>query len=210
MKRSAWLWILLVSGVGLFVLGAIAIYALIVTQPFDALAQARRERPTFDASTFPTALAQLDPNAIGWSVGSQAPEIELKDLKDDTVRLTDFRGKPVLVNFWATWCAPCRIEMPIMEKKYRAYKESEKFVILAVDVKDDSGVDAVRNFLGELSLTFPVLLDSENNAATAYNVLGLPTSFFIGRRGVIRATRVGAMSEQYIDEQLQKIFAEEK
>ncbi len=210
MRRSAFLWILLVSGVGLISLGAIAIYALIVTQPLDSLAQARRERPTFDASTSPTTVAQLDPNAIGWSVGSQAPEIELKDLKDDTVRLSDLHGKPVLVNFWATWCAPCRIEMPIMEKKYRAYKESENFVILAVDVKDDSGVDAVRSFLGELSLTFPVLLDSDGRAETAYNVLGLPTNFFIDRRGVIRATRVGAMSEQYIDEQLQKIFAEEE
>lgn len=201
-------WILLVSGVGLLALGAIAIYALIVTQPLDPLAQARRERPTFDASTFPTAVAEIDPNAIGWSVGSQAPEIALKDLKDETVRLSDFRGKPVLVNFWATWCAPCRIEMPIMEKKYRAYKNSKNLVILAVDVKDDSGVDAVRNFLGELSLTFPVLLDSDGHAGTAYNVLGLPTSFFIDRRGVIRASRVGSMSETYMDEQLQKIFAE--
>ncbi len=210
MKRNTSLWILLVSGVGLIALGALAIYALIVTQPLDPLAQARRERPTFDAGTSPTAIAQLDPNAIGWSVGSQAPEIELKDLKGETVRLTDFRGKPVLVNFWATWCAPCRVEMPIMEKKYRAHKESETFVILAVDVKDDSGVDAVRNFLGELSLTFPILLDSDGRAETAYNVLGLPTSFFIDRRGVIRASRVGAMSEQYIDGQLQKIFAETK
>lgn len=209
MKRNVALWILLVSGVGLLAFGALAIYALSMGQPFDPLALARRERPTFDANTYPTAVAQADANAIGWSVGSQAPEIELTDLKEETVRLSDLRGKPVLVNFWATWCAPCRIEMPVMEKKYRAYKESEKFVILAVDVKDDSGVDAVRRFLGELSLTFPVLLDSDGRAGTAYNVLGLPTSFFIDRRGVIRAARVGAMSEQYIDEQLQKIFAEE-
>lgn len=202
-------WILLVSGLGLLALGAIAVYAVIVTQSLDSLAQARRERPTFPASTFPTAVAQIDPNAIGWSVGSQAPEIELKDLKDETVRLSDFRGKPVLVNFWATWCGPCRIEMPIMERKYRAFKDSEKFVILAIDVKDDSGIDAVRTFLSELGLTFPVLLDSEGNTETAYHVLGLPTSFFIDRRGVIRASRVGSMSEAYIDEQLQIIFAEE-
>lgn len=209
MKRNIALWILLLSGVGLIALGAIAIWALIVTQPLDPLAQARRERPTFDASTFPTTVAQLDPNAIGWSVGSQAPEIELKDLKDDTMRLSDLRGKPVLINFWATWCGPCRVEMPIMEKKYRAHKDTQGFVILAVDVKDDAGVDAVRTFLAELSLTFPVLLDSEGNAGTAYNVLGLPTSFFIDRRGVIRASRVGLMSEQYIEEQLQIIFTEE-
>lgn len=209
MKRNGTVWILLFSGVGMVALGAIAIWALVMSQALDPLAQARRERPTFDPSTFPTALAQTDPNAIGWSVGSQAPEIKLKDLKDDTVRLSDFRGKPVLVNFWATWCAPCRIEMPIMEEKYRAYKDTKEFVILAVDVKDDSGIDAVRSFLGELSLTFPVLMDSEGSAGTAYNVLGLPTSFFIDRRGVIRVSRVGAMSPAYIEEQLQIIFAEE-
>lgn len=210
MKKNPSLWILLLSGIGLIALGGIAIWALIVTQPADPLAQARRERPTFDPSTFPTDLAATDPNAVGWSVGSRAPEIELKDLKGDTVRLSDLSGKPVLVNFWASWCTPCRIEMPIMEKKYRAYKDAQNLVILAVDIKDDAGIDAVRNFLGELSLTFPVLLDSEGIAATAYNVLGLPTSFFIDRRGVIRASRVGAMSESYMDEQLQKIFAEEK
>lgn len=196
MKNNVAVWILLVSGLGLVALGALAILALVLMQQFGEFAPTQLQR------------SSVEPNAIGWSVGSLAPEIQLKDLEGNAVRLRDFRGKPVLVNFWATWCAPCRIEMPIMEKKYRAYRESEKFVILAVDVKDDSGVDAVRNFISELSLTFPVLLDSDGQAETAYHVLGLPTSFFIDRRGVIRATRVGAMSEQYIDEQLQKIFAE--
>ncbi|HZQ06858.1 MAG TPA: TlpA disulfide reductase family protein [Anaerolineae bacterium] len=209
MNRNVKLWILFLSGVGLIALGAIALWALVVIQPLNWLVQAQRERPTFDASPFPTAIIQTDPNAIGWSVGSLAPEIELKDLKEETVRLSDFRGRPVLVNFWATWYGPCRIEMPIVEQKYRKYKETEKFVILAINIQDDAGVDAVRSFLGELSLTFPVLLDKDGIAETAYHVLGLPTSFFIDRRGIIRATRVGNMSEQYIDEQLQKIFAEE-
>ena len=209
MNKNITLWILLISGGGLIALGAIAIWAILITQSLNPLAQARRERPTVDASTFPAAVAQIDPNAIGWSVGSLAPEIQLHDLKGDTVRLSDFRGKPVLVNFWATWCVPCRTEMPLIERKYREYKDSPGFVILAVDVKDDSGIDAVRQFLAELSLTFPVLLDSEGRAETAYNILGLPTSFFIDRQGVIRATRVGAMSEEYIEAQLQKIFKEE-
>lgn len=208
MKKNASLWVLLLSGVGLIALGAIAIWVLLVTQPVDPLAQARQERPTFDASTFPTDFAATDANAIGWSVGSQAPEIELKDLRDETVRLSDFRGKPVLVNFWATWCVPCRTEMPIIEKQYRAYKDRQGLVILAVDVKDDSGIDAVRTFLGELSLTFPVLLDADSSAETAYNVRGLPTSFFVDREGVIRAARVGSMNDEYIEQELQKLFAE--
>jgi len=209
MKKDATLWILLLSGVGLIALGGIAIWALIVTQPLDPLAQARRERPNFDSSTFPTDLAQTDPSAIGWSVGNLAPEIKLKDLKDDTVHLDDFRGKPVLINFWATWCRPCRIEMPIIEKKYRQYEDTQKFVVLAIDVKDDAGVDAVRRFLGELSLTFPVVLDTDGSAETAYNVRGLPTSFFVDRKGVIRAARVGSMNQDDIEQQLQKIFQNE-
>lgn len=209
MKRNVTLWILLLSSVGLIALGAIAIWALMVPQPPSLFEQARVERPAFDAGKSSSLIEPIDPNAIGWSVGSQAPEIQLLDVKGNPVRLSEFRGQPVLVNFWATWCAPCRIEMPIMETKYRAHKDTHGFVILAVDVKDDSGMDAVRTFLDELNLTFPVLLDKDGDASIAYNVLGLPTSIFIDRRGVIRATRVGAMSESYMDDQLQIILAEE-
>lgn len=209
MKKNAALWILLSSGVGFIALGAIAVWALIVTQSFDPLAPTRSDGPPFAPSAFPTAFAQSDANAIGWSVGSQAPDIALKDLRAEIVHLSDFRGKPVLVNFWATWCGPCRIEMPTIEKKYQQYKGTQNFVVLAIDVKDDAGLDAVQSFRGELRLTFPVLLDTEGSAETAYNVRGLPTSFFVDRKGVIRAANVGSMNEEYIEAQLQKIFQNE-
>lgn len=202
MRKDGLLAILLVSGAGLVALGGIAIWALLVTQSFDPLAAAGQ-------TTALNAAAPNAPNAAGWGVGSPAPEVELEDLYGKTVRLSGLRGKPVLVNFWATWCAPCRIEMPLIQAKYIEYKETRGLVVLGVNVQEDAGIDAVRQFVSELNLTFPVLLDGDGRAESAYNVVGLPTTFFVDRRGVIRALRIGAMSEQSMDEQLQKIFAEE-
>jgi peroxiredoxin len=119
----------------------------------------------------------------------EAPNVIGTDPDGNTIRLTDFQGKVVFVNFWATWCIPCRLEMPAMERLYREFKERD-FVILAVNVQE--GPEAVRAFIRELKLTFPVVLDPKGRAAMAYVVRGLPATYLMDRKHLLIGMAIGA------------------
>ncbi len=125
---------------------------------------------------------------IGTQKGNIAPDISLYDLNGKEVRLSDFRGQVVMLNFWATWCGPCESEMPTMEAIYKKYKDSG-FVILAVDVGDSEV--KVKRYIKEHNLTFPVLLDWSQAIAGDFAIIGFPTTFIIDQNGVIRAVVVG-------------------
>jgi len=123
-------------------------------------------------------------------VGHPAPDFALPTLAGKTVRLVDFRGqKAVLINFWATWCAPCRLEMPTMEKGYQKYK-GKGLEILAVSV-DAGPKSAVKNFMDELGLTFPALLDPDMKVFQLYRLFAIPASFLIDKQGIIRFKELG-------------------
>ena len=109
-----------------------------------------------------------------------APLFELINLDDQKVRLKDYRGKVVALNFWASWCPPCRKELPSMQHTYEAFK-SKGFVILAVNVGEDW--DTVAPFLGNFSLKFPILFDSQSKIIDQWKVLGLPSTFLIDKKG---------------------------
>lgn len=121
------------------------------------------------------------------AVGMDAPPIVAKtiDVKPRDKTLADYKGKVVILNIWATWCQPCRTEMPSMEKLYKEFGP-QGMEIVAVSV-DDAGADpAIRDFVKEFGLTFTVLHDSEGETARRYQVTGYPESFIIGREGTIR------------------------
>lgn len=120
--------------------------------------------------------------------GYTAADFELPDLAGQTVRLADFRGSIVFLNLWATWCPPCRAEMPGMEALYRRFK-GRPFAMLAVS--EDTDVAAVRQFVGELGLTFPILLDTDNRLPGRYGVTGYPETFIIGRDGTVLKHIIG-------------------
>jgi peroxiredoxin len=123
-------------------------------------------------------------------VGYLAPDFALPNLDGKTVRLSDLRGKKgVFINFWATWCPPCRLEMPTMEKVYQDYK-SRGLEILAVSI-DAGPKSTVKNFMRELKLTFPVLLDPEIEVLRMYKFFGLPASVLINKQGIIRFKEQG-------------------
>lgn len=111
-----------------------------------------------------------------------APDFTLEDLSGRRVSLKGLRGKVVFLNFWATWCIPCREEMPTMEKLHREFKE-QGLEVIAVNVKE--GRKEVRRFFDELGLTFMALLDKDGEVSQEYGAWGIPTSYFINRRGVI-------------------------
>ncbi len=127
---------------------------------------------------------------VGLRVGDPAPNFTLWDLNDDVVSLSQYRGKVVFLNFWATWCGPCRVEMPAMEQLYREFDRKD-FEVLAIST-DPQGVTVTRPFKDSLGLTFPILHDSDFRVGISYGARSLPMTFLVDRRGIITHRIFGA------------------
>jgi len=156
------------------------------------------------------------PAAVGAPVSSSpspregfyAPDFTLGTLQGEQLKLSDLRGKIIVVNFWATWCPPCRAETPALETSYRLYKELD-VVILGVNLTDQDSLKDVESFVEEFSLTYPILLDRNGAIALLYQLNGLPTTFFVDRKGVIRTVVVGEpMSETFIRSKIEALLKE--
>ena len=123
-------------------------------------------------------------------LGELAPNFRLPDLHDHLVTLSDLRGKVVMVNFWATWCGPCRVEMPAMEQLYQILSRKD-FEIIAVSV-DTQGLAVTKAFQQDNHLTFPILHDADYHVGIVYGVRSLPMTFLIDRHGIVRHQIFGA------------------
>ena len=136
-----------------------------------------------------------------------APPFTLQSLDGKKVKLSDVRGQIVFLNFWASWCAPCRAEMPGMDKLYRDLK-SKGFVILGVNIKESR--KKAKKFAQDLKITFPLLLDSDGQVGLLYGAWGLPATYIIGRKGEVIARAFGPAawdskeSYQYFNSLFQK------
>lgn len=140
--------------------------------------------------------------------GFLAPDFTLDSLAGDQVTLSALRGKVVLVNLWASWCGPCRAEMPAIDRVYQANR-SRGFEVLAVDATNQDSESDARAFVERLDLTFPILLDRTGAVGQRYLLRALPTSFFIDRRGVIRSVMMGGpMSEALIRTKTEDLLQE--
>lgn len=138
--------------------------------------------------------------------GFLAPDFTLETLEGESITLSDLRGQVVLVNFWATWCPPCKAEMPAFEQAYTDYA-AEGFVILAVNAIQQDSVDAIEAFRATNSLTFPILLDTDSDINRAYQVRSLPTSFFVGKDGIISEVVIGGpMAEALIRARIEELM----
>lgn len=134
--------------------------------------------------------------------GQKFPEFTLEGLDGNKYSMSDFAGKPVIVNFWATWCDPCKAEMPLFESIYR---QQSNVVVLGVNYNEP--VNVIRRFIEERGLTFPILLDEEGKIAEKFQVFGFPTTYFIDRDGILRETYVGQLDEVMLSTYLEKIGA---
>jgi thiol-disulfide isomerase/thioredoxin len=132
--------------------------------------------------------------------GSPAPDFELENLSGERLRLQDLRGKPVVINFWATWCIPCEAEMPLLQNSYERYPGME---VLAVNFAE-SVVD-VQAFVDKHALTFEILLDPRAIVQSLYRVRGYPTTYFVDGEGVIQGVHIGVLSQRQLNGYLEQI-----
>jgi peroxiredoxin len=141
-------------------------------------------------------------------VGFTAPAFTLDALNGAPVALTDLRGKAVVLNFWASWCRPCRAEMPAMNAIYEKFRE-RGLVVLGVNTTFQDDEASARAAIQEWGLTFPIVLDRDSAASRAYRVQAMPTTFFVGPDGVIRDIVFGGpMSEALIASKIEKLMSE--
>jgi thiol-disulfide isomerase/thioredoxin len=190
------------SRIGLVGLTVIALVAVALYAAF--LASKVEDVITPEPVVLPEGAA---PSALG--LGQKAPDFALQDLRGSEVKLSDFAGRPVWVNVWASWCAPCRAEMPDLDAVYRETRTSSAgggsngLALLMVSIDPDPS--AVRSYMSTVKYDLPVVLDPTLSISRYYRITGLPTHFFVGRDGKIKDLQIGGLKPNGMRSRLAKI-----
>ncbi|OAB41051.1 TlpA family protein disulfide reductase [Paenibacillus antarcticus] len=141
---------------------------------------------------------------VGIAKGNMAPDFNLLSLDEKNVKLSDFTGKKVILNFWGTWCPPCRVEMPHMEKMYN--HDGDNVVVLSVNLtQTEKSESDVKAFVEDFGLTFPVVMDTDGDVASTYQISAYPTSYFIDSQGIIREIFKGAINDEMMEKAISKM-----
>jgi peroxiredoxin len=140
--------------------------------------------------------------------GQSAPDFTLPTLGGDSFTLSEFRGHPVVINFWTSWCAPCRAEMPELVRAYEAHHNSG-LVVVGVNVTDQDRMENAQAFIDEFDVTYPIAFDETGSVSSElYGVLGLPTSVFVNSEGAIQRTVMGEVSGEALNRYIAEIIAD--
>ncbi|MBQ7801535.1 MAG: TlpA family protein disulfide reductase [Oscillospiraceae bacterium] len=146
------------------------------------------------AETVQTETAQAtEPTEATEPEKAYAPDFMVVDAEGNEVKLSDFVGKPVLLNFWASWCGPCKSEMPELEEAYQEWQDEIQFLMVNLTDGSYETLESAQEFLAGTDYTFPVYFDTASEAANAYGVSSIPTTWFIDAEGVLVARYVGAI-----------------
>ncbi|MFT5194623.1 MAG: thiol-disulfide isomerase/thioredoxin [Cellvibrionaceae bacterium] len=135
---------------------------------------------------------------IAPSPGNLAPDFTLTTLDGDQIQLTQLRGKPVIINFWATWCGPCRQETP----QFQSFHERFGDEVILLGINQHEELAQINSFVSEFGMTYPVLLDVDGSVYDDYQVFGLPTTWFVNPDGVLTGVAPGGITEAFLEDQL--------
>lgn len=151
-------------------------------------------------------LARPAPGGVA-RIGDAAPAFVLNDLDGNPIRLADLRGRPVIVNFWASWCVPCVEEFPVLAKAAEAHQR-DGLAVVGIVYRDQS--DAAREFMDRMAATWPAVMDPGDRVASRFGVIGAPDTFFIDRDGTLVSRQIGQLSAADMQRGLARILGEER
>jgi peroxiredoxin len=183
----------------------IMLLAMVVWGVYDFEAKKQETQKAIAQTTTDQANNTASQNDGGLDVGKTAPDFTLQTIDGKSLKLSDLRGKKVLLNFFATWCPPCNGEMPDLETFYKGNKNND-ITVLAVNLTtSEQNTKNISNFISKYGLTFPVVLDPKGNISNIYQVINIPTSYYIDTKGVIREKMVGAMTKDTMKNLISKL-----
>ena len=137
-----------------------------------------------------------------------APDFTMYDIDGNAHKLSDFRGKPVILNFWASWCGPCKAEMPDLEAAYQTHGEDVEFLIVNLTDNSSETVETASAYIASQGYTFPVYYDTAMEGAVGYSVYAIPMTYFIDASGEIRAIQEGMISAEVLEGNIQALLAQ--
>jgi peroxiredoxin len=186
---------------------ALAIVALLIGIFLVNMFQDQQEKKAKkEAAQLAKESMDLSDAKQGLTKGDRAPDFALTTLDGEEVNLSDYQGKKVILNFWATWCPPCKAEMPHMEKYYEKNSKKENVEILAVNLtSQDDGKKAVEQFVDGYKLTFPILMDEKGDVGDQYRAFTIPTTYIIDTDGIIQHKILGPMNEDMMGKMIEQM-----
>jgi len=183
---------------GLLASNALSPPPTVVSTPQPSARQPSSQRPAETASAAPTAVP-----TIGLDVGQRAPDFELSKADGGTLRLSELRGHPVWINFWAPWCPACRTEMPRIEG-FWLERQADGLVVMGVGVRDTP--EAFRRYAAEVGVSYPLVMDLDGKVAERYRALALPVHYWLDRDGIVRGWAFGELPPDVLAASVERIL----